>query len=549
MQRPAQVSQQAAAPQSQRVTPAAPKPSAVEEERSDSDWGLAPTKPAFSRENKFILFVLLVLVAVFSFVVFRNFQKKQGGAKGEEVATKDNKKSDAKAPQKLDESTDADNQGATTTLAESETLSEDPFATGETLEPTTAEPPSQDLGQMAEAGELVDDTEVVSSAIAEVDDSGPPPQLQAATDPPAQATEFFEAGNEQPVEVSQEPVEVNMSRGARRAGRGIHSQPAQIEDIDAQAAEFNQVETGAAEFEAGSAADPFGPSELAQVGGTSAAEPIQKRASQPASGVEPVPAAPPETAEPATQTMPRATAPRGTAPRTTAPRTVPRVAAQPRDVPSPPPPLDPADERLGGFREGELVPSDSTPRTAGRSPAAMPPGQFDPQSEPLIANSGEYVVRPNDNYWRISRKVYGTARYFAALAKHNELNVPDAKHMKPGIKIATPPKELLEQHYGDLLPVVAPSRPMGAVIDHPHAPRTPGYFMETDGQPAYRIGPSDTLSSISHKTLGRSSRWDEIFELNRDRLAGADTLTVGTILRLPPDASQTRLVGKPIENR
>src|SRR4051812_47153630 len=53
------------------------KPPAVEDERTDSDWGLAPAKPGFSRENKFILAVLLVLVVVFSFVVFRNFQKKQ----------------------------------------------------------------------------------------------------------------------------------------------------------------------------------------------------------------------------------------------------------------------------------------------------------------------------------------------------------------------------------------------------------------------------------------------------------------------------------------
>lgn len=517
---------------------------------------MAPTKPGFSRENKFILFVLLVLVAVFSFVVFRNFQKKQGGAKGEEVATKDDNKktnssapADANAPKKLDELADADNQGATTTLAESDTLSEDPFATGATSEPQAAAAPNQNVDEFIEPREMPESAELASTAegSVEISDAGPPPQLQADTDAPMQATDLFEANSEQ-------PAEVTVTKASRRAGRGNHSQPVQIEEVAAQPADFSQVETSPTEFEGNATTESFETGELAQMGGTTAAEPIQKRASQPASGrADAVPAAPPETLEPVTETAPRTTAPRATtpratAPRNTAPRTVPRVAAQPRDALTPPPPLDPADERLGGFREGELVPSTSTPRTAGRAPAAMPPGQFDPQSEPLIANSGEYVVRPNDNYWRISRKVYGTARYFAALAKHNELNVPDAKHMKPGIKISTPPKELLEQHYGDLLPVI-PARPMGAVINHPHAPKTPGYFLEPDGQPAYRIGPTDTLSSISHKTLGRSSRWDEIFELNRDRLAGADTLTVGTILRLPPDASQTQLVGKPIENR
>lgn len=72
--------------------------------------------------------------------------------------------------------------------------------------------------------------------------------------------------------------------------------------------------------------------------------------------------------------------------------------------------------------------------------------------------------------------------------------------------------------------------------------------MDQQGQPHYRIGETDTLSGISQKTLGRMNRWDEIYELNRDRLATWDNLTVGTIIRLPPDASQARVVGRPIHN-
>ena len=90
---------------------------------------------------------------------------------------------------------------------------------------------------------------------------------------------------------------------------------------------------------------------------------------------------------------------------------------------------------------------------------------------------------------------------------------------------------------------------MGAVINPPHAPKTPGYFVGPDGQPAYRVGSGDSLSSIAQKTLGRSSRWDEIYEMNRDRMAGPDALIVGAIYKLPQDASQTQLVGKPVENR
>jgi len=197
---------------------------------------------------------------------------------------------------------------------------------------------------------------------------------------------------------------------------------------------------------------------------------------------------------------------------------------------------DPNEDKYGGM----------VPQPVDRRPA--PRGNFDPSAEPLVENSGEYVIRPNDNYWRISRKVYGTARYFEALRKHNENVIPNPKNMKVGARISTPSKDLLEQQYQDLLPVMASPRPTGAIYQSPNAPKTPGYFVEPGNQPAYRVGPTDTLSSISQRTLGRSSRWDEIYELNRDRIAAHDELTVGTILRLPTDASQPRLVGTPAVN-
>jgi nucleoid-associated protein YgaU len=225
----------------------------------------------------------------------------------------------------------------------------------------------------------------------------------------------------------------------------------------------------------------------------------------------------------------------------------PPAAGQPR-VDSVPPPLDPNDYRLGGYREAPVSPGGTMHRTASRPHGAAPGGHLDPQSEPLVANGGEYIVRPNDNFWRISRKVYGTARYFQALAKHNEATIPDTRHMKPGIKISTPPKEMLEQQYGNLVPAMAAPSPVGAIMHSPAAPKKSGLYVETDGQPAYRIGPTDTLSGISKKTLGRSTRWEEIYDLNRERLQGPDALAVGSILRLPPDASQTRVVGKPVEH-
>lgn len=76
-----------------------------------------------------------------------------------------------------------------------------------------------------------------------------------------------------------------------------------------------------------------------------------------------------------------------------------------------------------------------------------------------------------------------------------------------------------------------------------------GFFVDAAGQPFYRVGPDDTLTSISQRHLGRASRWTEIYEKNTDQLKTADSLTLGTILRLPPDASQVRIVQEPAARR
>src|SRR5262249_48845229 len=69
-----------------------------------------------------------------------------------------------------------------------------------------------------------------------------------------------------------------------------------------------------------------------------------------------------------------------------------------------------------------------------------------------------------------------------------------------------------------------------------------GYFYGRSGEPLYRIGPDDTLGSIAQRHLGRSSRWTELYEYNRDVVKNPENLTVGTVIRLPPHASPLSLV-------
>ncbi len=182
------------------------------------------------------------------------------------------------------------------------------------------------------------------------------------------------------------------------------------------------------------------------------------------------------------------------------------------------------------------------------------------------ANSDTYRVQPEDNFWKISRKQYGSARYYQALMRYNLDRVQDPQKLKPGTQIATPSAAFLERKYPDLIEKApAGSAPHQTAshgsdgrprFERPTADRdsdgtaapatgkspTDGYFYSKSGDPMYRIGTDDTLTGIAQRHLGRASRWSEIYEQNQDILGSPDNLTLGTVIRLPSDASRLSLV-------
>ncbi|HUE14299.1 MAG TPA: LysM peptidoglycan-binding domain-containing protein [Planctomycetaceae bacterium] len=191
----------------------------------------------------------------------------------------------------------------------------------------------------------------------------------------------------------------------------------------------------------------------------------------------------------------------------------------------------------------DLFAAKSADATANSSPAPIP------QSRPSAAIAGNggveatlneagdfYVVQPQDTFWTISRKKYGTARYFMALAQLNKAHVPDPTRMRPGVKVSTPPTEILETQFAQYLP-------KGSAVEvtsgerQAAKPAPTGFFVNSDGKPMYRTGEKDTLSDIAARHLGRASRWIQVFEMNRDKLSSPNQVKVGTELVLPGDAS------------
>ena len=55
-----------------------------------------------------------------------------------------------------------------------------------------------------------------------------------------------------------------------------------------------------------------------------------------------------------------------------------------------------------------------------------------------------------------------------------------------------------------------------------------------DDARTYTVLKGDTLSAIAQKHYGKASRWNAIFEANRDQLDDPDLIHPGQVLKLPP---------------
>lgn len=208
-------------------------------------------------------------------------------------------------------------------------------------------------------------------------------------------------------------------------------------------------------------------------------------------------------------------------------------------------PKDPADNQLNV--PGQMPAAGEAPHgSAGSSPLAPAGGHHFPGASqggsPVSPDDHPkvYTVRNGDNYWTISRKAYGTARYFRALDAYNRHRISDPKKMRPGMKVLVPPLKVLQHRFPKLC---GGGKRAGSADFVAHRPA--GFFRTADGRPMYRVGKSDTLGQIARRHLGRASRWIQIYQMNRERITNPNRLKIGTELRLPADASRVQVVRGP----
>jgi nucleoid-associated protein YgaU len=153
-----------------------------------------------------------------------------------------------------------------------------------------------------------------------------------------------------------------------------------------------------------------------------------------------------------------------------------------------------------------------------------------------LRDDGMYEVQPNDSYWTISERVYGSGAYFRALAEQNRGKAARPDRLPPGLLISTPPVAQLEKDYPDYCPRPNRRETVRNRADQRAAGGYPGTVMATagGGGRTYVVQEGDTLSSIARNELGKVSRWAEIYQLNREALGkDYDYLTPGMRLVLP----------------
>lgn len=165
------------------------------------------------------------------------------------------------------------------------------------------------------------------------------------------------------------------------------------------------------------------------------------------------------------------------------------------------------------------------------------------ESKPFhLQEDGTYEIQAGDSYWNISRNAYGSPLYYRALAEFNTTSIPNPENMKEGVRIQIPPTTELERRYPRLF--ATKPTPGNSNIVKTSAESDQEFFNDESGTPIYHVRKNDTLTGIAQKYLGRASRWIQIYELNRQTLADPNKLKIGTLLKLPRDASRVKMVGE-----
>lgn len=159
---------------------------------------------------------------------------------------------------------------------------------------------------------------------------------------------------------------------------------------------------------------------------------------------------------------------------------------------------------------GDLVPRPATPAGTAAAPAAA--------DAPKVPT---YTIKSGDNLTSVALELYGSGNHWVQIAQANPLVDPD--RLKVGQVIKLPG-----------IPGTTPTIPPAATPDRAPPP-------DLGAGTQYTVKENDTLSGIAKQFYNAASKWQLIYEANRQAI-GSDPgrMKPGTVLRIPPPDSGAR---------
>ncbi|HEY5313066.1 MAG TPA: LysM peptidoglycan-binding domain-containing protein [Pirellulales bacterium] len=169
----------------------------------------------------------------------------------------------------------------------------------------------------------------------------------------------------------------------------------------------------------------------------------------------------------------------------------------------------------------------------GELPApAWSPVRPQASDRPLV-----HRVREGETLSSLARHYLGSADRYAELFAANRQVLSDPDQLRPGMELVIP------QMPGIARPAsVQTSRPAGTapadtVDSGSMVPITPGAWRRGRQSESpvrhYRVQAEDTLVDIAKQFYGDGSKFQQLYEANRDQLAGPDQLREGLLLVIP----------------